>query len=82
MGAIILPPMPAFYAAPCGLGDLVDQMVGRTLDLFGYDWPDVKRWGEDIAKSRRRPSPSARSAATGEVSVAGSRASEGRRGKP
>jgi 4-hydroxy-3-polyprenylbenzoate decarboxylase len=54
MGAIILPPVPAFYAEPKTLADLVDQMVGRTLDLFGYDWPDVKRWGEDIAKSKRK----------------------------
>src|ERR1044072_1670050 len=45
MGAIILPPMPAFYAEPRTLSDLVDQMVGRALDLLGYDWPDVKRWG-------------------------------------
>ncbi|HKQ44272.1 MAG TPA: UbiX family flavin prenyltransferase [Rhizomicrobium sp.] len=54
MGAIILPPVPAFYAEPRTLSDLVDQMVGRALDLFGYDWPDVKRWGEDMAKSRRK----------------------------
>jgi 4-hydroxy-3-polyprenylbenzoate decarboxylase len=56
MGAIILPPVPAFYSEPRTLSDLVDQMVGRTLDLFGYDWPDVKRWGEDVAKSRRKKS--------------------------
>jgi 4-hydroxy-3-polyprenylbenzoate decarboxylase len=82
MGAIIMPPVPSFYAAPKSMGDLVDQMVGRALDFFGYEWPDVKRWGEDIAKSRRRSSsPSARSAATGEVVVAGPGASEDRRGK-
>jgi 4-hydroxy-3-polyprenylbenzoate decarboxylase len=54
MGAIILPPVPAFYAEPRNLSDLVDQMVGRALDLLGYDWPDVKRWGEDLAKGRRK----------------------------
>jgi 4-hydroxy-3-polyprenylbenzoate decarboxylase len=54
MGAIIMPPVPSFYAAPRTLGDLVDQMVGRALDFFGYEWPDVRRWGEDIAKSRRK----------------------------
>jgi flavin prenyltransferase len=54
MGAIILPPVPAFYAEPKNLSDLVDQMVGRALDLFGYDWPDVKRWGEELAKGRRK----------------------------
>ena len=56
MGAIILPPVPAFYAEPRNLSDLVDQMVGRALDLLGYDWPDMKRWGETIAKSRRKKS--------------------------
>jgi 4-hydroxy-3-polyprenylbenzoate decarboxylase len=54
MGAIILPPVPAFYAEPKKISDLIDQMVGRVLDLFGYDWPDTKRWGEDLAKGRRR----------------------------
>jgi 4-hydroxy-3-polyprenylbenzoate decarboxylase len=54
MGAIIMPPVPSFYAAPRTLKDVVDQMVGRALDVFGYDWPDMKRWGEDIANSRRR----------------------------
>src|SRR5580698_2536336 len=54
MGAIILPPVPAFYAAPKTLADLVDQMVGRALDLLGYEWPDMKRWGEDLAKGRRK----------------------------
>jgi 4-hydroxy-3-polyprenylbenzoate decarboxylase len=56
MGAIILPPVPAFYAEPKTLSDLVDQMVGRCLDLFDYDWPDVKRWGEELAKGRRKKS--------------------------
>lgn len=54
MGAIILPPVPAFYAEPRSLADLVDQMVGRALDLFGYEWPDVKRWGEELINGRRR----------------------------
>jgi flavin prenyltransferase len=54
MGAVILPPVPAFYAEPSSISDIVDQMVGRALDLLGYDWPDVKRWGEDLAKGRRR----------------------------
>jgi len=55
MGAIILPPVPAFYAEPKSVSDIVDQLTGRALDLLGYDWPDVKRWGEDLAKGRRRP---------------------------
>jgi 4-hydroxy-3-polyprenylbenzoate decarboxylase len=56
MGAIILPPVPAFYASPRTLEDIIDQTVGRALDLFGHDWPDVKRWGENIPKSRRKKS--------------------------
>lgn len=54
MGAIILPPVPAFYAEPRTLCDVVDQMVGRALDFFGYDWPATKRWGQEMAKSRRK----------------------------
>jgi len=53
IGAIILPPVPAFYAEPKSLADMVDQMVGRILDVFGYDWPNVRRWGEDLSKGRR-----------------------------
>jgi 4-hydroxy-3-polyprenylbenzoate decarboxylase len=54
MGAIIVPPVPAFYAEPHTLGEMVDQMTGRVLDLLGYDWPKVKRWGEDLSKGRRK----------------------------
>jgi flavin prenyltransferase len=57
MGAIILPPVPAFYAEPRTIADLIDQMVGRMLDLLGYDWPKVRRWGEDLAKGRRNAKP-------------------------
>lgn len=48
MGAIIAPPLPAFYARPQSLDDLVDQSVGRALDLFGLSWDQVKRWGRDV----------------------------------
>ena len=48
MGAVIAPPMPAFYAQPANLEAMVDQSVGRALDLFGLSWRPVKRWGEDI----------------------------------
>jgi flavin prenyltransferase len=44
MGAIIAPPLPAFYARPKSIGDIVDQSVGRALDLFGLDWSAVRRW--------------------------------------
>lgn len=48
MGAVIAPPMPAFYAKPSSLEDLVDQSVGRALDLFGLSWNPVRRWGRDV----------------------------------
>lgn len=44
MGAIIAPPLPAFYARPKSIEDIVDQSVGRVLDLFGLDWSAVRRW--------------------------------------
>ncbi|WP_431857726.1 UbiX family flavin prenyltransferase [Azospirillum sp.] len=46
MGAVIAPPVPAFYAKPRGLDDLIDHAVGRALDLFGLDSGRVRRWGE------------------------------------
>lgn len=49
MGAVIAPPLPAFYAKPLSLDEMVDQSVGRTLDLFGLSWSKVKRWGQDMA---------------------------------
>ena len=48
MGAVIAPPMPAFYAEPQSLAEVVDQAVGRALDLFGLAWRPVRRWGRDI----------------------------------
>lgn len=53
MGAIIAPPLPAFYAEPASVEDLVDQSIGRMLDLFDVDLPVTKRWGEDLEKGKR-----------------------------
>lgn len=44
MGGVIFPPVPAFYAKLDGLEAMVDQTVGRVLDLFGVDSPLVRRW--------------------------------------
>lgn len=44
MGATIAPPLPAFYSKPASIEEMVDQSVGRALDLFGLDWSPVKRW--------------------------------------
>jgi 4-hydroxy-3-polyprenylbenzoate decarboxylase len=54
MGAVIAPPVPAFYARPHSVDAIVDQTVGRILDLFGLDSGKVSRWGEDSAAPRRR----------------------------
>jgi 4-hydroxy-3-polyprenylbenzoate decarboxylase len=58
MGAIIMPPVPAFYAEPKSLEDMVDQSVCRALELFGLDLPGLRRWGEALTKGRRRPQKS------------------------
>jgi 4-hydroxy-3-polyprenylbenzoate decarboxylase len=48
MGAIVMPPVPAFYTRPATIDDIVDHSVGRALDLFGIDTGRLRRWGEDI----------------------------------
>lgn len=54
MGAIIAPPVPAFYARPTSLMDMVDHSIGRVLDLFGMESGRVRRWGESAAKRKPR----------------------------
>jgi len=49
MGAVIAPPVPAFYARPQTLDDMIDHTLGRLLDLFGLDAPNLRRWGETAA---------------------------------
>lgn len=44
MGAILAPPMPAFYNQPASVADIVDHSVDRVLDLLGLPDPDAKRW--------------------------------------
>ena len=44
MGAVIAPPVPAFYARPESLEQMVTQSVGRVLDLFDVDTGQVQRW--------------------------------------
>jgi 4-hydroxy-3-polyprenylbenzoate decarboxylase len=54
MGAVIAPPVPAFYAKPQTLGEMIDQTLGRVLDLFDLEAGAVKRWGEASAAEHRR----------------------------
>ncbi|WP_420429840.1 UbiX family flavin prenyltransferase [Kordiimonas sp.] len=46
MGAIIMPPMPALYAKPKTIDEMVTYTAVRALDLFGLDVGDINRWGE------------------------------------
>ncbi|MCE7521604.1 MULTISPECIES: UbiX family flavin prenyltransferase [Alloalcanivorax] len=49
LGAIITPPVPAFYARPTSLNEMVDHSLGRVLDLFDIELGVVRRWREDTA---------------------------------
>jgi flavin prenyltransferase len=51
MGAIVYPPVPAFYARPASLEQMVDQTLGRVLDLFDIRTDVVSRW-EGLAPTR------------------------------
>lgn len=46
MGVVIMPPVPAFYARPRSLDEMVDHTVGRALDHFGIELNLVHRWGD------------------------------------
>ena len=47
MGGIVMPPMPAFYHHPKTVEDLIDQSLGKVLDLFSIDAKLFKRWGTE-----------------------------------
>lgn len=58
IGAVVAPPVPAFYARPETLDAMVDHTLGRLLDLFGLESGTVTRWGEPRApgvEPLRRP---------------------------
>jgi 4-hydroxy-3-polyprenylbenzoate decarboxylase len=61
MGAVIAPPVPAFYAKPQTLDEMIDHSLGRMLDLFGLDSGTVRRWGETGPASRGQSGRFARS---------------------
>jgi 4-hydroxy-3-polyprenylbenzoate decarboxylase len=48
LGAIVAPPVPAFYSRPKTIEDIVDHTVGRVLDLFDLDAGVLRRWGEKV----------------------------------
>jgi 4-hydroxy-3-polyprenylbenzoate decarboxylase len=48
MGAVMLPPVPAFYNHPRTIDDIVDHTVARMLDQFGIEAPNAVRWTGDM----------------------------------
>jgi 4-hydroxy-3-polyprenylbenzoate decarboxylase len=54
MGAVVAPPVPAFYSRPDTIDDMIDHTLGRVLDLFGLDTGKLKRWGEQEPPRRLR----------------------------
>ncbi len=57
IGAVILPPVPAFYARPTTIDELVGHTVGRALDLFGIETDLVRRWGETPRRTKKTRKP-------------------------
>ena len=55
-GAIVYPPVPAFYPQPKSLQEMIDHTLGRVLDLFDIDIGTVRRWSGE----KRRPKSPAR----------------------
>ena len=53
MGAIIAPPVPAFYAMPDTIDAMVDHTLGRVLDCLDIESGKVSRWGEDVGNKGR-----------------------------
>lgn len=51
-GAIVYPPVPAFYTRPTSLDDMIDHTLGRVLDLFDIDMGLVRRWTGDKSRPK------------------------------
>ncbi|KLU62952.1 3-octaprenyl-4-hydroxybenzoate carboxy-lyase partner protein [Peptococcaceae bacterium CEB3] len=56
-GAVILPPMPAFYHLPQSIEDIVNQTVGKVLDQFGVRHDLFRRWNGEVAEEQRTVKP-------------------------
>ena len=54
LGATIAPPVPAFYARPESIHEMINHTLGRVLDCFELDTGTVKRWGEDVGKNMQK----------------------------
>ncbi|MCX5098940.1 UbiX family flavin prenyltransferase [Streptomyces sp. NBC_00053] len=66
MGAVIMPPVPAFYNRPRGIDDIVEHIVARVLDQFDLELPTARRWQGLGAAAADRPAHRARHAPNGE----------------
>jgi 4-hydroxy-3-polyprenylbenzoate decarboxylase len=53
LGAVIAPPMPAFYNRPQTIDDLINHSVGRVLDLFDIDTGMLKRWQGPVTEAKQ-----------------------------
>jgi flavin prenyltransferase len=62
IGAVVMPPMPAFYHRPATLEEMIDQMVNRALDLLGVELPQdlFQRWEGVVGKALRGFNPVAK----------------------
>lgn len=54
MGAIVMPPVPALYAKPRSIDDMINQTIGRVLDLFDLPHDLVRRW-QGLPQAREVP---------------------------
>lgn len=61
-GAVILPPMPAFYHRPQTIMDLVHQSIGKALDQIGIDHDLFRRWSGRLERKTEQPAPALRAA--------------------
>ena len=52
MGAVVLPPMPAFYNHPQTIDDVVEHTVARMLDQFGVELPETSRWSGEMGAGK------------------------------
>jgi 4-hydroxy-3-polyprenylbenzoate decarboxylase len=60
MGAVVAPPVPAFYNHPSSIDDVVDHIVARTLDQFGLDAVGARRWTGDLLQPAVDPASTIR----------------------
>ncbi len=51
LGALVLPPMPAFYHKPQSINDIIDQTIGKAFDYLGLEHQLFQRWGEPTHKN-------------------------------